>query len=214
MPTILHNALTGSELHDPLGTSRVGALALPNNDGLALRWTDGAGNNVLTVNTTTGTPSIVLANPTTSPVVQIQGTGGISLGGALILGGSNVTHGSSLQMDGLEMAVTLSGTSVLSPAVFPANIIVVAVTARVTIGITGPASWRYGRNGDSPANRYGSALSNTLGTTTLGFDSNGPMQPWVTGGYINIQPNDGVTAFTGGQVRLCMYYFRIIPPAS
>lgn len=78
----LHNALTGSDLHDPKGLSPT-PLATASNTPNAYRIEDASGNALLVMDTSTGAQSISLGNATTNPDITMVGNGSISLGGDL-----------------------------------------------------------------------------------------------------------------------------------
>jgi hypothetical protein len=103
----------------------------------------------------------------------------------------------------------LPGAVSLTPALIPANAMVVGVTGRVLAAITGTLSaWSLGNPG--AAGRYGAGLGlgagsivrGVLGTPTA-FYSPEALELRATGGD-----------FTGGRVRLAVHFLELTPPSA
>jgi hypothetical protein len=154
----------------------------------------------------TGTSGTTLA--TSAERARITGTEGNLRVGVL-------DHGQYETIASLEEVInTTSGTTQDSVGTIPAGALILHVVARVGTAITGAAAWGYGWSTDGTANRYSAgalALAVTLGTQSLGYDSNGP-QYATAATHIRIQ-SSGAT-FTAGAVRITAYYFVPTAPTS
>lgn len=125
--------------------------------------------------------------------------------------GAYGAHGESCVVQSLTQSVTLSGATTATTIAIPAESIVLAAATRVTTAVTysgGGATWELGDTGGT-ANRFGSGLGNTVGTTNAGII--GP-----TGFYSNttltFTPNTG--SFTAGAVRVTIFFILVTPPSS
>lgn len=106
-------------------------------------------------------------------------------------------------------AATTSDTTIT----IPADSTLVAVTFRVTTTITGPASWKAGKATDSPADRFGSSLALTSGTTHVGLDGVGPMYNTVAVA-VRFAAQDDATSFSGGVVEVWIDYLPASAPPA
>lgn len=82
-----HSTLSSTNLHDPLGSQRVGALTLAANQALSYRW-NCAGGALLNVDTTTGTIVVSWGNTTDNPAWSWLGTGAATFGGTAAFAGA------------------------------------------------------------------------------------------------------------------------------
>lgn len=127
-------------------------------------------------------------------------------GGAVALSPSGA--GSFFRIREFDHAVAAGATSITAHTI-PANCMVLAVTARVTQGLTGSlAAWSLG-NADAPE-RFGSSLSPATGAFTRGllavpmsFYSSEPLVLTASGGE-----------FAGGSVRVAIHYFEASLPGE
>jgi hypothetical protein len=115
--------------------------------------------------------------------------------------------GSTLKIGVIEQLVTLSGASTVAATPIPANCIVFGVGARTVTAITGATSYEVGQSGN--LSQFGASLGLAAGSTNYGII--GPTGFYSTTNVI-------VTAaggnFTGGAVRLAIFYLLIVPPTS
>jgi hypothetical protein len=108
-----------------------------------------------------------------------------------------------------EEELTLSGafTETADAAFIPDRAIVLGVASRTTQAVTGATSYDVGISGES--NKFGGTLGIALDSTNVGVI--GP-----TAFYANTKVR--VTAngsnFTGGKVRLAIYFLEMAAPAS
>ncbi len=115
--------------------------------------------------------------------------------------------GSALKVGVVEQLVTLSGASTTAATPIPADCIVLGVGSRTVTAITGATSYEVGVSGN--LSQFGSGLGIAAGSTNYGII--GP-----TGIYsatpLVITAAGG--SFTGGAVRLAIFYLQITPPTS
>ncbi len=108
-----------------------------------------------------------------------------------------------------EEEVTLSGAFVetADPAFIPDRAIVLGVSSRTTLSITGATTYGVGVSGNST--QFGNLLGIALGST-----NNGVIGP--TAFYANTKVR--VTAnggnFTGGKVRVIVYFLEMSVPSA
>ena len=96
----LHENLTGSELHYPLGRGSSGALELEDDTSAAYSMVHST-RNQLNVSTITGSEAITVGNSTTNPDLLVPGSGDVGLGTE-----------SPTSPNGNAKAVQITGTSV------------------------------------------------------------------------------------------------------
>jgi len=129
------------------------------------------------------------------------------------LGASNLqtlassSYGASISTGVLETLVTLAGTSTTASVSIPANAIVMAVSARTVAAVTGAPSYGVGVSG-SPT-QFGAALSASAGAVNLGLVT---PTPFTASTPLVITATSG--SFTGGTVRLAIFYTLIVPSTS
>jgi Protein of unknown function (DUF2793) len=121
----------------------------------------------------------------------------ISLGGAL----------SALRQVEIDHSIGAGSTS-QTTLFIPDKAIVLGVTARVTVAITGATSWTLGITG-SP-DRYGSGIGVGLNSVATGVTGS-PLAYY--GGSSLLLTATGAD-FTGGDVRIVAHYFELSPPRS
>ena len=114
---------------------------------------------------------------------------------------------SALRQVEIDHTVAAGSTSETTPFI-PDKAIVLGVTGRVTVGITGAASWSLGVTG-SP-DRYGSGIGASLNSFAHGVTGS-PLAYY--GGSSLLLTTEGAD-FTGGTVRLAVHYFEVSPPRS
>lgn len=123
------------------------------------------------------------------------------------------TNGSLITIkQATQLVATAAGASVTATGIFPAGVIRLGGTIRVTTTITGPTDIDVGVTGDT--NMFGGTLALIAGTTTSRADfTANPTGSWsAAAGDIIITANGG--NFTGGQVRVVAYYLDITGPTS
>jgi hypothetical protein len=118
-------------------------------------------------------------------------------------------HGGRITLRAKEIEVTLTGayTDTTDAAFIPNRAIVLGVASRTTLAITGASSYAVGISGDT--SKFGSSLGVALGSTNIGVI--GP-----TAFYSDTAAR--ITAaganFTGGKVRLVVYFLEMVAPTS
>jgi len=106
-----------------------------------------------------------------------------------------------------EEEVSLSGPDTPTAMVIPARAIVLAVSTRTTVAVTGAASYSCGVAGD--AGKFGSALGVARNASNVGvvgptaYYADTPVLLTASGG-----------SFTGGKVRVAIHLLRFDAPAS
>lgn len=107
----------------------------------------------------------------------------------------------------LEQEVTLSGASTATSIVIPNRAIVLAVSTRTTVAITGAASYNCGVSGE--ASKFGGALGVAKNAGNVGvigptaYYSDTPVVLTAVGGN-----------FVGGKVRVAIHILRFDAPAA
>jgi hypothetical protein len=107
----------------------------------------------------------------------------------------------------LEQEVTLSGTSTATTIVIPSRAIVLAVSTRTTVAITGATAYNCGVAGD--ASKFGGALGVAKNASNVGvvgptaYYADTPVVLTAVGGN-----------FVGGKVRVAIHVLRFDAPAS
>ncbi|ATC25372.1 DUF2793 domain-containing protein [Caulobacter vibrioides] len=107
----------------------------------------------------------------------------------------------------LEQEVTLSGASTATTIVIPNRAIVLAVSTRTTVAITGAASYNCGVAGE--ASKFGGALGVAKNASNVGvigptaFYADTPVVLTAVGG-----------AFVGGKVRVAIHVMRFDAPQA
>ena len=107
----------------------------------------------------------------------------------------------------VEQEVTLSGASVATTVPIPARAIVLGVSTRTSVAITGATSYSCGVSGD--AGKFGSALGVAKNASNVGvvgptaYYADTPVVITAAGG-----------AFTGGKVRVSMHLMRLDAPGA
>ena len=110
----------------------------------------------------------------------------------------------------------LAGAAVTLAGVIPANCLILAVTAQVTVAITGSANWQLGDT--AVVTRYGAALAVALGTqanvTTYLAALVAPMFNSAAAGPLTdiVITNDGANPFTGGRILIRIYSLAFPSP--
>ena len=118
-------------------------------------------------------------------------------------------NGGRVTLRAKEEELTLSGafTETADAAFIPDRAIVLGVSSRTTQAITGASSYDVGIS--SEANKFGGSLGIALNSTNVGVI--GP-----TAFYANTKVRVTATGsnFTGGKVRLVIYYFEMTAPTG
>jgi hypothetical protein len=107
----------------------------------------------------------------------------------------------------VDQTVTAGATSETA-AFIPDKAIVLGVTARVIVGITGATTWSLGVVG-SP-DRYGSGFGASLNAFSHGVT--GSPVAYFGGSTLLLTAAGG--NFTAGEVRIAVHYFELSPPRS
>ncbi len=111
------------------------------------------------------------------------------------------------------LSSTLSGALVTLTGAIPANVLVFGCGARVTTAITGSGvtSWSLGSNMPTygTATQFGSGLGLGIGAGTSGF-----IAPLGSYGSYNIILTPAGGSFSGGAVRLALYYLAVGAPSQ
>ncbi len=124
-------------------------------------------------------------------------------------------HGANIQFGVVEDTITCSGASGVSTAQIPNRAIVFAVSVRVVSAITGAASFNVDASTASSgglgatSGQFGANLGISAGSSNSGII--GPTA-WYAASTVTLTPN--VSNFTGGQVRVAIYYATFGPPTS
>jgi hypothetical protein len=107
----------------------------------------------------------------------------------------------------LDQEVTLSGASVATTVMIPSRAIVLGVSTRTSVAITGATSYSCGVAGD--AGKFGSSLGVAKNASNVGvigpaaYYADTPVVITAAGG-----------SFTGGKVRVSIQVMRFDPPAA
>ncbi len=107
----------------------------------------------------------------------------------------------------VEQEVTLSGASVATTVMIPARAIVLGVSTRTSVAITGATSYSCGVSGD--AAKFGASLGVAKNASNVGvvgptaYYADTPVVITAAGG-----------AFTGGKVRVSMHVMRFDAPGA
>lgn len=107
----------------------------------------------------------------------------------------------------LEQEVTLSGASVATSVAIPSRAIVLGVSTRTSVAITGATSYSCGVAGE--AGKFGASLGVAKNASNVGVI--GPTAYYVDTPVV-ITAAGG--AFTGGKVRVSIQVMRFDPPAA
>ncbi|MEJ2435475.1 MAG: DUF2793 domain-containing protein [Pseudolabrys sp.] len=118
-------------------------------------------------------------------------------------------HGGRVTLRGKEEELTLSGAYVetADAAFIPDRAIVLGVAARTTLAITGATSYAVGTAADTT--QFGDLLGVALGATNVGVI--GPAGVF-SDTKVRVTANGG--SFTGGKVRLTVYFIEMSAPTA
>ena len=118
-------------------------------------------------------------------------------------------HGGRVTLRAKEEELTLSGAFVETsdPAFIPDRAIALGVSSRTTLAITGASSYGVGVAGNTT--QFGNLLGSALNST-----NNGVIGPtaFYADTKVRITANGG--SFTGGKVRLIIYFLEMSVPTS
>jgi hypothetical protein len=106
----------------------------------------------------------------------------------------------------LEQEVTLSGASVATTVMIPSRAIVLGVSTRTSVAITGATSYSCGVAGD--AGKFGLAGRGQERQQCRGDRPDGLLRRYARGDH------GGRRGFTGGKVRVSIQVMRFDPPAA
>jgi hypothetical protein len=111
-----------------------------------------------------------------------------------------------------QLVATPSGQTATATNRIPAGSLVLGITARVVTTVTGPATFSIGDGVD--VDRWGAGIAVAAGTNTniTDFTSTTIQYNLATTADVVIT-SDGVD-FTGGEVRIIVYYIQLNPPLS
>jgi hypothetical protein len=118
-------------------------------------------------------------------------------------------HGGRVTLRAKEEELTLSGafTETTDAAFIPDRAIVLGVASRTTQAITGATSYGVGVSGD--ATKFGGLLGISLGASNVGVI--GPTA-YYADTRVRVTATGG--SFTGGKVRLIVYFMEMSAPAG
>ncbi len=134
---------------------------------------------------------------------------------ALMVAAKGAAHGSAVKIGCLEDLIICSGASSVSTAQIPNRAIVYGVGVLVVSPITGASSYNVdattapGGGAGTTAGQFGSSLGIVAGSNNVGVI--GPTA-WYAPSTIKLTANGA--NFTGGQVRVVIYYMAFDPPSS
>lgn len=111
------------------------------------------------------------------------------------------------RLEVLEQEVTLSGVSTATSIVIPSRAIVLAVSTRTTVAITGAASYNCGVSGD--ASKFGGSLGVAKNSSNIGVT--GPTAYYADTPVL-ISAVGG--SFVAGKVRVAIHVLRFDAPQS
>ena len=117
-------------------------------------------------------------------------------------------NGASIGLNINEQEVVLSGATTDTTIVMPARSIVLAVSTRTTVAITGATSYDCGEAG-GVTNKFGGTLGIALGSTNIGVV--GPTA-YYADTAVRLTANGG--SFTGGRVRVAVQYLFFTAPTQ
>jgi hypothetical protein len=118
-------------------------------------------------------------------------------------------HGGRVTLRAKEEEITVSGafTETSDTAFIPDRAIVLGVACRTTLAVTGATSYGVGVAGDTT--KFGNLLGTALGAANVGVI--GPTA-YYADTRVRITANGA--NFTGGKVRLIVYFMEMAAPAS
>jgi len=118
-------------------------------------------------------------------------------------------HGGRLTLRAKEEEVTLSGAFVdtANAGFIPDRAIVLGVASRTTLAITGATSYGVGTTGNTT--QFGNLLGVALGST-----NNGVIGPTAFCADTKVRVSAVGGNFTGGKVRLIIYFLEMSAPSS
>lgn len=117
-------------------------------------------------------------------------------------------NGASIGMNINEQEVVLSGATTDTTIVMPARSIVLGVSTRTTVAITGATSYDCGEAG-GVVNKFGGTLGTAINSTNVGVV--GPTA-YYADTAVRLTANGG--AFTGGRVRVAIQYHFFTAPTQ
>ena len=118
-------------------------------------------------------------------------------------------HGGRITLRAKEIEVTLAGayTDTTDAAFIPNRAIVLGVASRTTLAITGASSYAVGISGDT--SKFGGSLGVALGSTNIGV-----IGPTAFYSDTAVRITAAGANFTGGKVRLAVYFLEMVAPTS
>jgi hypothetical protein len=116
-------------------------------------------------------------------------------------------NGASIGLNINEQELVLTGATIDTTIVIPARAIVLAVSTRTTVAITGAASYDCGTA--SEPNKFGGALGIAVGSTNIGV-----IGPTAYYGDTPVRLTANGGSFSGGRVRVAIHYFFFTAPTS
>jgi hypothetical protein len=120
-----------------------------------------------------------------------------------LLGQGHGSLGSFLRLRSIDVELTgLSGASVSSTGLLPDRAIVLGVTSKVTLAVTGATDFSVGVSGDTT--KFGSALSVALDSENVGV-----VGPYAIYAATDVVLTAGGSDFTGGSVKLSAHILEM-----
>ena len=118
-------------------------------------------------------------------------------------------HGGRITLRAKEIEVTLTGayTDTTDAAFIPNRAIVLGVASRTTQAITGASSYSVGVAGDT--SKFGGSLGIALGSTNIGV-----IGPTAYYSDTAVRITAAGSNFTGGKVRVIVYFLEMVAPTS
>jgi len=118
-------------------------------------------------------------------------------------------HGGRITLRAKEIEVTLTGafTDTADAAFIPSRAIVLGVASRTTLAITGASSYAVGISGDT--SKFGGSLGVSLGSTNIGV-----IGPTAFYSDTAVRITAAGSNFTGGKVRVAVYFLEMVAPTS
>lgn len=157
-----------------------------------------------------GGAALALDTITPGVAVLVLTPGSSATGG--IVETQNAANGGQISLKIATSNVNPSGATFNAIAI-PSGAIITCVTVRVTTAITGCTTFNVGDAGS--ASRYASAIAVALGTTGGPTSGTGPMPiNYSSSANVVLTAVGGGGTFTGGAVRVQMYYLEATPPTS
>lgn len=119
----------------------------------------------------------------------------------------STAHGASTALKILEEEVTVSGANTNTSIQIPDRAVVIGVSTRTTVSISGATSYDCGISGD--ASKFGGSLGIAAGSTNAGV-----IGPTAFYAATPVRLTANGSNFTGGKVRVAIHFLEVVAPAS